>query len=245
MKYREETNSRKIRENDVDNKKSAYVIYEWPHRRVQLMVTCTTAMVECLVDANKTEQHQATSSNTGNGNIGVKVLTSVSRVNISFAKTSPVEEHLDIAKPEKDMTKHVKPNAAARSLQSKSFKNITMNNTIGLSAGVSGGGGGKNFLRHFQSVSINESILLKKGLEPNVESRKSQKMILKTATNTTAVAVEDLNQAASSVELITESENTKELFRKVKLHSDSEGFRSPLKQISNQLTSKQQSHRST
>ena len=240
MKYREETNSRKIRENDVDNKKSAYVIYEWPLRRVQLMVTCTTAMVECLVDANKTEQHQATTSNTGNGNIGVKVLTSVSRVNISFAKTSPVEEHLDIAKPEKDMTKHVKPNAAARSLQSKSFKNITMNNTIGLS----GGGGGKNFLRHFQSVSINESIMLKKGLEPNVESRKSQKM--KTATNTsTAVAVEDLNQAASSVELITESENTKELFRKVKLHSDSEGFRSPLKQISNQLTSKQQSHRST
>ena len=225
-------------------KKSAYVIYEWPLRRVQLMVTCTTAMVECLVDANKTEQHQATTSNTGNGNIGVKVLTSVSRVNISFAKTSPVEEHLDIAKPEKDVTKYVKPNAAARSLQSKSFKNITMNNTIGLSAGVSGGGGGKNFLRHFQSVSINESIMLKKGLEPNVESRKSQKM--KTATNTsTAVAVEDLNQAASSVELITESENTKELFRKVKLHSDSEGFRSPLKQISNQLTSKQQSHRST
>ena len=224
----------------MDEKKSAYVIYEWPHRRVQLMVTCTTAMVECLVDANKTEQHQATTSNTGNGNIGVKVLTSVSRVNISFAKTSPVEEHLDITKPEKDVTKHVKPNAAARSLQSKSFKNITMNNTIGLS----GGGGGKNFLRHFQSVSINESIMLKKGLEPNVESRKSQKM--KTATNTsTAVAVEDLNQAASSVELITESENTKELFRKVKLHSDSEGFRSPLKQISNQLTSKQQSHRST
>ena len=224
----------------MDDKKSAYVIYEWPLRRVQLMVTCTTAMVECLVDANKTEQHQATTSNTGNGNIGVKVLTSVSRVNISFAKTSPVEEHLDIAKPEKDMAKHVKPNAAARTLQSKSFKNITMNNTIGLS----GGGGGKNFLRHFQSVSINESIMLKKGLEPNVESRKSQKM--KTATNTsTAVAVEDLNQAASSVELITESENTKELFRKVKLHSDSEGFRSPLKQISNQLTSKQQSHRST
>ena len=203
------------------------------------MVTCTTAMVECLVDANKTEQHQATTSTTGNGNIGVKVLTSVSRVNISFpVKTSPVEDHLD--KAEKDVTKHVKPNAAARSLQSKSFKNITMNNTIGLS----GGGGGKNFLRHFQSVSINESIMLKKGLEPNVESRKSQKM--KTATNTsTAVAVEDLNQAASSVELITESENTKELFRKVKLHSDSEGFRSPLKQISNQLTSKQQSHRSS
>ena len=214
-----------------------------PLRRVQLMVTCTTAMVECLVDANKTEQHQATTSHqTGNGNIGVKVLTSVSRVNISFpVKTSPVEDHLDIANPEKDVTKkHVKPNAAARSLQSKSFKNITMNNTIGLSAG----GGGKNFLRHFQSVSINESIMLKKGLEPNVESRKSQKM--KTATNTsTAVAVEDLNQAASSVELITESENTKELFRKVKLHSDSEGFRSPLKQISNQLTSKQQSHRSS
>ena len=223
-------------------RKSAYVIYERPLRRVQLMVTCTTAMVECLVDANKTEQHQATTSNTGNGNIGVKVLTSVSRVNISFAnKTSPVEDHLDIANPEKDVTKkHVKPNAAARSLQSKSFKNITMNNTIGLSAG----GGGKNFLRHFQSVSINESIMLKKGLEPNVESRKSQKM--KTATNTsTAVAVEDLNQAASSVELITESENTKELFRKVKLHSDSEGFRSPLKQISNQLVSKQQSHRSS
>ena len=223
-------------------KRSAYVIYEWPLRRVQLMVTCTTAMVECLVDANKTEQHQATISNTGNGNIGVKVLTSVSRVNISFAKTSPVEDDLDIANREKDMTKHVKPNAAARSLHSKSFKNITMNNTIGLSAG---GGGGKNFLRHFQSVSINESIMQQKGLEPNVESRKSRKMILKTATNTTAVAVEDLNQAASSVELITESENTKELFRKVKLHSDSEGFRSPLKQISNQLTSKQQSHRSS
>ena len=74
---------------------------------------------------------------------------------------------------------------------------------------------------------------------------KVERLILKTATNTTAVAVEDLNQAASSVELITESENTKELFRKVKLHSDSEGFRSPLKQISNQLVSKQQSHRSS
>merc|ERR1712166_1404239 len=155
------------------------------------MVTCTTAMVECPVDANKTEQLQATTSNIGSGNIGVKVLTSVSRVNISFAKTSP--EDLDIANPEKDMTKHVKTNAAARSLHSKSFKNITMNNTIGLSAG---GGGGKNFLRHFQSVSINESIIQQKGLEPNVESRKSRKMILKTATNTTAVAVEDLNQAA-------------------------------------------------
>ena len=219
-------------------RKSAYVIYEWPLRRVQLMVTCTTAMVECLVDANKTEQHQATTSTTGNGNIGVKVLTSVSRVNISFpVKTSPVEDHLEIAKPEKDVTKLVKPHT--RTLQSKSFKNITMNNTIGLSAG----GGGKNFLRHFQSVSINESIMLKKGLEPNVESRKSQKMILKTATNTTAFAVEDLNQAASPVELITESKNTKQLFCKVKLQSDSEGFRSPLKQISNQLTSKQQSHR--
>ena len=111
-------------------KKSAYIIYQWSLRRVQLMVTCTTAMVECLVDANKTEQHQAT-INTGNGNIGVKVLTSVSRVNISFAKTSPVEDPDHIANPETDMTKHVKTNAAARSLQSKSFKNITMNNTIG------------------------------------------------------------------------------------------------------------------
>ena len=34
----------------------------------------------------------------------------------------------------------------------------------------------ENFLRHFQSVSINESIMQKKVLEPNVESRKSQKM---------------------------------------------------------------------
>ena len=50
-------------------------------------------------------------------------------------------------------------------------------------------------------------------------------MILKTATNATTVAVEDLNQAASSVELITESENTKDLFRKVKLHSASEAHR--------------------
>ena len=74
---------------------------------------------------------------------------------------------------------------------------------------------------------------------------KVERLILKTAINITAIAVEDLNQAASSVDLITESKNTKELFRKFKLHRDLEGFRSPLKQISNQLTSKQQSHRSS
>ena len=42
---------------------------------------------------------------------------------------------------------------------------------------------------------------------------------------TTTIAVENTNAG----------ENAKDLFRKVKLHSDSNGFRSPLKQISNQL----------
>ena len=105
------------------------------------MVTCTTAMVECLVDANKTEQ-------VISSNIGVKVLTSVSRVNISFAKT----EEIDANETEgKVGAAKVKPNTR---LHSKSFKNITMNNTIGLSVG-------KNLLRNIQAVSFNEGIMKK------------------------------------------------------------------------------------
>ena len=200
-------------------------------RRVQLMVTCTTAMVECLVDANKTEQ-------VTSANIGVKVLTSVSRVNISFAKT----EDLDTNEQDDQLgggggVAKVKANTR---LLSKSFKNITMNNTIGLSAG----GVGKNILRNFQAVSINESVM-NKGLETNNIPFLSRKMITQKATD--SATVEELNQAASSVDVVTEPENAKELFRKVKLHSDSEGFRSPLKQISNQLTSskpQQSTHRS-
>jgi len=189
-------------------------------RRVQLMVTCTTAMVECLVDANKTEQVIST-------NIGVKVLTSVSRVNISFAKA----EDPDASEAEgKVGTAKVKPNAR---LHSKSFKNITMNNTIGLSVG-------KNLLRNIQAVSFNEGIM-KKGLETTTVPFISRKMSSQTPSNNTVV--EELNKVATCVDIVApESENTKELFRKVKLHSDSEGFRSPLKQINNQLTTKQ-SHR--
>lgn len=190
-------------------------------RRVQLMVTCTTAMVECLVDANKTEQVISSS-------IGVKVLTSVSRVNISFVK----EENPDGNVTEgKVGAAKVKTNAR---LQNKSFKNITMNNTIGLSVG-------KNLLRNIQAVSFNESIM-KKGLEtPNAVPFISRKMISQTPSNKTVV--EELNKVATCVDIVApESENPKELFRKVKLHSDSEGFRSPLKQINNQLTTKQ-SHR--
>ena len=181
------------------------------------MVTCTTAMVECLVDANKTEQ-------VISSNIGVKVLTSVSRVNISFAKT----EEIDANETEgKVGAAKVKPNTR---LHSKSFRNITMNNTIGLSVG-------KNLLRNIQAVSFNEGIM-KKGLETTTIPFTSRKMISQTPANNTVV--EELNKVATCVDIVApESENTKEVFRKVKLHSDSEGFRSPLKQINNQLTTKQ------
>ena len=204
-------------------------------RRVQLMVTCTTAMVECLVDANKTEQ--VMSSN----HIGVKVLTSVSRVNISFAKTD-ADQVID--------QEAVKSNAR---LQSKSFKNITMNNTIGLS--VAAANVGKNLMRNFQAVSINDESIMKKGLEKSIPFL-SRKMISKTTEavggNNTIAVVDELNKVALCVDNVavaaaTESENSKEVFRKVKLHSDSEGFRSPLKQINNQLTSstKQSLHRNS
>ena len=54
------------------------------------MVTCMTAMVECLVDANRTGQVLASQS------AGVRVLTSVSRINISFGnKTSPDDDVQD------------------------------------------------------------------------------------------------------------------------------------------------------
>ena len=192
-------------------------------RRVQLMVTCTTAMVECLVDANKTEQAIST-------HIGVKVLTSVSRVNISFAKTD-ADQVID--------QEAVKSNAR---LQSKSFKNITMNNTIGLS--VAAASAGKNLMRNFQAVSFNDESIMKKGLEKGIPFL-SRKMISKTAetvANNTIAIVDELNKVALCVDnvaaaAVVESENSKEVFRKVKLHSDSEGFRSPLKQINNQLTS--------
>lgn len=172
-------------------------------RRVQLMVTCTTAMVECLVDANRTEKGLASQT-------GVKVLTSVSRINISFRTE---EEEADKGKPR---------------VLSKSFKNITMNNTIGVS-------GKMNILRNLEVVSIHEG-LTNKTLEGMVPFH-SRKMA-----SEEAPAMDELYVAASTVE-VKEDQKDKEIFRKIKLHSDSDGFRSPLKQISNQLGNQQRKHR--
>ena len=104
-------------------------------RRVQLMVTCMTAMVECMVEANKTGLTLASQS------AGVKVLTSVSRINISFhhQKSSQDEkneaigsnaakEDSTLADDDNLMLPNItSTNAAAIKTFSKSFKNITMN----------------------------------------------------------------------------------------------------------------------
>ena len=167
-------------------------------------------MVECLIEANKTENGLMTSKT------GVKVLTSVSKVNISFNKTK------DLPHEEKNPTR----------LPSKSFKNITMNNTIGV-GGKAGGGGPANYIK---TISFEEAWPQNRSLESAV--RLSSRKISKQNDN---VVVDELaSQVAADVaeQETSSSENnqTKEVFRKIKLHSDSEGFRSPLKQINNQLT---------
>ena len=180
-------------------------------RRVQLMVTCTTAMVECLADGNKTENGLLSQT-------GVKVLTSVSRVNISFGKSKNGEALGEVN--DEELAHKVKYSTR---ILSKSFKNITMNNTIGL-------GGKTNLLRNLEVISINEGIMSKSiGAFP-FSSRKMAVFSDSLANNT----IEELGKAASTVEP-NEMENSKAVFRKVKLHSNSEGFRSPLKQINSQI----------
>ena len=177
-------------------------------RRVQLMVTCTTAMVECLVDANRTK-------NEVGSQMAVKVLTSVSRVNISYGKNKTLEEEVVMeVKEEEPKTPQLKPNVR---LLSKSFKNITMNNTIGL--------GGKNILRKIEDISYNEGIAAIPFL--------SRKMAVYSETGNNTI--DELTKVARKVET-SDIENAKAVFRKVKLHSSSEGFRSPLKQIHSQIS---------
>ena len=182
------------------------------------MVTCMTAMVECLVDANRTGQVLASQS------AGVRVLTSVSRINISFGnKTSPDD---DVQDDEVAFSK------SARML-GKSFKNITMNNTIGVSR--------KNDHTKVENENLIEvvdipfeddlvTVATKNKLNSTVPI-KSRK--LRIQDEKSELHLESLKVAAA----LDNSENSKDLFRKVKLHSDSIGFRSPLKQISNQLSS--------
>ena len=183
------------------------------------MVTCMTAMVECLVDANRTGQVLASQS------AGVRVLTSVSRINISFgSKTSPDD---DVQDDEVAFSK------SARML-GKSFKNITMNNTIGVSR--------KNDHTKVENENLIEvvdipfeddlvTVATKNKLNSTVPI-KSRKLKIQDE-KSELQDLESLKVAAA----LDNSENSKDLFRKVKLHSDSVGFRSPLKQISNQLSS--------
>ena len=160
-------------------------------RRVQLMVTCATAMVECLMEP---EGHRSTDQLTGSR---VKVLTSVSRINIGEANktTAEVEES----------------KKSGGRILSKSFKNITMNNTIGVSRKNSMQL--KAFAMSFNGGRDASNLTFKL----DIRSRKASAELEKVA------------------ELEMENTAKKELHRKVKLHSTSEGFRSPLKQISNQL----------
>ena len=160
------------------------------------MVTCMTAMVECLVDANKTE-------NIISLQTGVKVLTSVSKVSISFNKTKELDA---LAKP-----------SNKRTLLGKSFKNITMNNTIGVGAGKNGA----KYLRSFDDAW------------PENRSLKSAVRLSSRKISKESNVIEELAKSADWEE--GREDPSKEVFRKVKLHSDSEGFRSPLKQINNQL----------
>lgn len=175
-------------------------------RRVQLMVTCTTAMVECLVDANKTEQVLAAQS------AGVKVLTSVSRISISFQKADEED-----GGQQRDLV------SKSSRVLGKSFKNITMNNTIGV--------GMKLNVIDIPITSLVTSQDLKATVA--VSSRKMVK------SEDEIDAIEQLaNAEANNPVMISNDENPKSVFRKVKLHSNSMGFRSPLKQINNQLLNK-------
>merc|ERR1712218_468227 len=109
-----------------------------------------------MVEANKTGLTLASQS------AGVKVLTSVSRINISFHQEKSQDEKNEAKEDSLNPDNNtILPNAgvitnsnAVRTF-SKSFKNITMNNTIGVSrantnnaGGISkygDGGGGETF----------------------------------------------------------------------------------------------------
>ena len=220
-----------------------------------------TAMVECMVEANKTGLTLASQS------AGVKVLTSVSRINISFhhqeSQDEKNEAKEDSLNPDNNTilpTAGAITNSNAPRTFSKSFKNITMNNTIGVSrantnvGGISkygAGGGGETFKVildiPFELDTKEEAVVCTTTPSKNllnstvpVNSRKLRVQekdeinLLKELESAshqlehhaTTIAVENPNNA---------EENSKDFFRKVKLHSDSNGFRSPLKQISNQL----------
>ena len=179
-------------------------------RRVQLMVTCTTAMVECLMD--RTTVNIGVASNSSQSS-RVKVLTSVSRINIGANKS------MEIVETEDSRNIQQQPGGGGR-LLSKSFKNITMNNTIGVSR--------KNSmqLKAF-ALTFDEGCKL---LQTN---SKSSFRICSRKTDAAGGPREPAVDAAA--EDHSENYPDKELYRKIKLHSYSEGFRSPLKQISNQL----------
>ena len=189
-------------------------------RRVQLMVTCMTAMVECLVDANRTGQVLASQS------AGVRVLTSVSRVNISFGNktTSP---GVDLEDEEVACSKSAR-------IFCKSFKNITMNNTIGVSR--------KNDHTKVENEHVFEVVDIPFE-EDLVTVSTSNKLNSTVPIKSRKLKIQDEKSELQDLETLKvaaaldNSENSKDLFRKVKLHSDSVGFRSPLKQISNQLSS--------
>ena len=174
-------------------------------RRVQLMVTCTTAMVECLMDSD----HGCT---TNNQSSRVKVLTSVSRINIGAGNKTCVETVVNEERPPPQPA-----SSNGRGL-SKSFKNITMNNTIGVSR--------KN------SMQLKAFAL--------TFDDKGQSTSFRICSRKAAAAMTELENTVDIPITVTaadpENKADKELHRKVKLHSYSEGFRSPLKQISNQLS---------
>ena len=96
----------------------------------------------------------------------------------------------------------------------KSFKNITMNSVLIV----------ENF---------DKQLKLDTKLDSTVVSIRSRKLRGKST-------LEELEIEALHIprdNMTTVESSTKEVFRKIKLHSDSSGFRSPLKQINNQLVS--------
>ena len=217
-----------------------------------------TAMVECMVEANKTGLTLASQS------AGVKVLTSVSRINISFhhQKSSQDEKNEAIGGNAKEdystladndnlMLPNITTNAnAAIRTFSKSFKNITMNNTIGVSKGAANidassiskhGVGAETFkvildipfeLDSIKEV-VNASTPSKNLLNSTVPVNSRKLRVQENEINLKELA--DRLEHTTTIAVENNAENAKDFFRKVKLHSDSNGFRSPLKQISNQL----------
>ena len=95
----------------------------------------------------------------------------------------------------------------------KSFKNITMNSVLIV----------ENF---------DKQLKLDTKLDSTVVSIKSRK--LKGKSTLEELEIESLKIPRDNMATV---ECSKEVFRKIKLHSDSSGFRSPLKQINNQLVS--------